>query len=175
MLGKQTNNQTKYAGCSLHSFNAEITKCENILCSWSTTFMPLIQFMRFSPQVYWGGLLFPPLGKIEGRRRWGPLRMRRLEGITDAMNMNLVKLQEVVRDRKAWHAAVHGDAKSQTQLGKWTTKELNRRFSKEDIQMANKQENTLNTTNHKRNSRDFPDGIVARTLCSQRRGPKFNF
>ena len=44
--------------------------------------------------------------------------MRGLDGITDAMNMNLGKLQEMVRDREAWHAAIHGFAKSQTQLGK---------------------------------------------------------
>ena len=48
-------------------------------------------------------------------------RMRWLDGITDAMNMNLGKLQEMVRGRKAWHAAVHGVAKSQTGLGNWTT------------------------------------------------------
>ena len=53
------------------------------------------------------------LGKIEGRRR-GCQRMRWLNGITDAMNMNLGKLQEMVRGRKAWCAAVHGDAKSRT-------------------------------------------------------------
>ena len=57
------------------------------------------------------------LGKTEGRRR-GHRRMRWLESITDAMNMNVGKLQEIVRDREAWHAAIHGFTKSQTQLGK---------------------------------------------------------
>ena len=52
------------------------------------------------------------LGKIEGRRRRGHQRMRWLDSITDAMNMNLGKLQEMVRDREAWHAAVHGVTKS---------------------------------------------------------------
>ena len=54
------------------------------------------------------------LGKIEGRRRRGHQRMRWLNGVTDAMDMNLRKLQEMVRDREVWHAAVHRDAKSQT-------------------------------------------------------------
>ena len=57
------------------------------------------------------------LGKIEGRRRRGHQRMRWLDGITDARNMNLGKLLEMVRDREAWLAAVHGIAKSWTCLG----------------------------------------------------------
>ena len=63
------------------------------------------------------------LGKTEGRRKKGQQRMKWLDSITDSIDMNLIKFGELVKDREAWNAAVHGVTKSQTWLSNWTTRD----------------------------------------------------
>ena len=105
-------------------------------CSWEGLMLKLK--LQYFGHLMWRADLLEKtlmLGKIEGRKRRGWQRMRKLDSITDSMDMGFGRLRELVMDREAWRAVVHGVTKSQTQLSDWT--ELNVLFRNQRFRQTN--------------------------------------
>ena len=104
--GDQSSQSSRKSVLNIHWRDWCWSQNSNTLATW------------FEEWVHWKR---PWCWKIEGRRRRGWQRVRWLDGTTDSVDMSLNKLQEIVKDREAWHTAVHGVSKSQTGLSEWTT------------------------------------------------------